>query len=41
VRFSAPSRDRADRLVGMLADDNYSSLRYGSERVEIIRRNPK
>jgi hypothetical protein len=35
----APTHERADRLIGLLADYDYLSLRYsGSEGVEFIRR---
>lgn len=34
-----PTHERADRLIGLPADDDYVSLRYyGSEGVEVIRR---
>jgi hypothetical protein len=34
-----PHQDRADRLIGLLADFDDVSLRYyGSEGVEVIRR---
>jgi hypothetical protein len=37
----APTRDRADRLVGLLADYGYSSLRYyGDDGVADIERDP-
>ncbi len=35
----APTRDRADRLVGLLADYSYSSLRYyGEDGVTVLQR---
>ncbi len=38
---NAPTRERADRLVGMLADYSYVSLHYyASERTESIRQDP-
>jgi hypothetical protein len=37
----APTHEDADRLIGLLADFDYRSLRYyGSEGVEVIRRDP-